>query len=100
MVELHRQHTLQRNSTSRIAALQSAVESSSVLIEATRKSVVGGERTNIDVLEAQERLAQAERDLIDARNQQLLAGLRLRSIAGTLQEADLQSVAREFNAGQ
>lgn len=100
MVELHRQHTLQRNSTSRIAALQAAVESSSVLIEATRKSVVGGERTNIDVLEAQERLAQAERDLIEARNQQLLAGLRLRSIAGVLQENDLQTVAREFKTGQ
>lgn len=100
MVELHRQYALQRNSTSRIAALQSAVESSSVLIEATRKSVVGGERTNIDVLDAQERLAQAERDLIDARNQQLLAGLRLRSLAGVLQEADLQVVAREFDAAK
>lgn len=98
MVELHRQHALQRNSTSRIAALQAAVESSSVLIEATRKSVAGGERTNIDVLDAQERLAQAERDLIDARNQQLLAGLRLRSLAGVLQEADLQAVAREFDS--
>ncbi len=98
LVELHRQYALQRNSTSRIAALQSAVESSSVLIEATRKSVAGGERTNIDVLDAQERLAQAERDLIEARNQQLLAGLRLRGLAGVLQEADLKSVAQEFTA--
>lgn len=96
-VELHRQHALQRNSASRIAALQTAVESSSVLIEATRKSVAGGERTNIDVLDAQERLAQAERDLIEARNQQLLAGLRLRGLAGVLQEADLQTVAQEFD---
>lgn len=96
-VELYRQHALQRNSTSRIAALQTAVESSTVLIEATRKSVAGGERTNIDVLDAQERLAQAERDLIEARNQQLLAGLRLRGLAGVLQEADLQSVAQEFD---
>lgn len=96
-VELHRQHSLQRNSGARILALQTAVDTSQVLIEATRKSVAGGERTNADVLDARERLSKAERDVMEARYQQLLAGLRLRALAGVLREDDLRTIASQFN---
>ncbi|MDP1684256.1 TolC family outer membrane protein [Hydrogenophaga sp.] len=98
-VELHRQYTLQRSSGARILALQSAVDTSLVLIDATRKSVLGGERTNADVLDARERLSRAERDFAQARYQQLLAGLRLRGLAGVLQTDDLRAVATQFTAG-
>ncbi len=97
-VELHRQHSLLRNSGDRIQALQSAVDASQVLIDATRKSVVGGERTNVDVLDARERLSKAQRDVMEARYQQLLAGLRLRALAGVLREDDLRAVAAQFSA--
>ena len=95
-VELHQQHALQRNSASRIEALSVLVQSSQQLVDAMRRSVAGGERTNADVLDAQERMAQAERDLVAARYRQLQAGLRMRSLAGVLQPQDLQAMGTLF----
>lgn len=92
-VELHRQYSAQKNGVLRIAALESAVATSHALIEATQRSFIGGERTNVDVLNAQERLAQSVHDLAQARYEQLVAGLRLRHLAGVLGEADLREVA-------
>lgn len=96
-VELHRQYSFQRSSALRIEALAAAVATGNAVVDATRNSFAGGERTNVDVLDAQERLAQAERDLIEARYQQLLAGLRLRHLAGVLHEPDLRAVAARFD---
>lgn len=95
-VELHRQYSLQKSSVLRIEALESAVTASYALIEATRRSFAGGERTNVDVLDAQERLAKSVRNLMQARYEQLLAGLRLRHLAGVLGEPDLRAVAAKF----
>ena len=97
-VELHRQYSAQKNGVLRIAALQSAVATSHALIEATQRSFIGGERTNVDILNAQERLAQSVRDLTQARYEQLLAGLRLRLLTGVLSESDLRVVASNFSA--
>jgi protease secretion system outer membrane protein len=77
-----------------------AVESSRNLVEATRKSVSGGVRINMDVLEAQERLTQAERDLAQAGYTYLLTGLRLRQTAGVLTEDDLSAVANRFGPAE
>lgn len=95
-VDLHKQFHLQQSSGLRIQALLKAVEAGRVLIEATQKSVRGGERTNLDVLNARERLSASERDLLKARHTYLLAGLRLRSQAGVLEESDLGRVASLF----
>lgn len=96
LVEVNRQFQLQQSAALRAQALVKAVESNRVLIEATRKSVGGGVRTNLDVLNALERLSQSERDLASARHTHLLAGLQLRSHAGVLEEADLRQVASRF----
>ncbi len=98
LVDLHKQFHLQQSSGLRIQALLKAVEAGRVLIEATQKSVRGGERTNLDVLTARERLSASERDLLKARHTYLLAGLRLRSQAGVLEESDLGRVANLFEA--
>jgi protease secretion system outer membrane protein len=98
LVDLHRQFHLQQSSGMRIQALLKAVEAGRVLIDATQKSVRGGERTNLDVLTARERLSASERDLLKARHTYLLAGLRLRSLAGVLVESDLGQVASLFEA--
>ncbi|MDM0021046.1 TolC family outer membrane protein [Variovorax saccharolyticus] len=95
-VDLQRQYRVQRSSVQRIEALVAAVVTSHTLVDATRRSFVGGERTNVDVLDSQERLAQSIRDLIEARYQQLFAGLRVRQLAGVLQEPDLRAVAAQF----
>ena len=47
--------------------------SSTLLVEATQKSVAGGVRTNLDVLNARDQLVQARRDLTQARLAHLLA---------------------------
>jgi protease secretion system outer membrane protein len=96
LVELQRQHQLHHSSGLRLVALGHAVASARLLVEATRKSVAGGVRTNLDVLDAQERLTQTLRDLAQTRYAHLQAGLRARSAAGILSEADLRRVAARF----
>ena len=95
-VELHRQHSLLRTGPTRLAALTEAVQAHEALVDATLKSVAGGERTNMDVLNARERLSLARRDLLQARYDHLMAGLRLRHIAGILGEDDLRALSGEF----
>lgn len=98
MVEVERQHRLQLSGAQRIRALEQAVASSQLLVEATEKSVAGGVRTNLDVLNARDQLVQARRDLTQARLALLLAGLRLRLAAGVLGEDDLRATAGRFAA--
>ena len=98
VVEVERQHRLQFSSAQRIRALEQAVSSSQLLVEATQKSVTGGVRTNLDVLNARDQLVQARRDLTQARLAHLLAGLRLRLAAGVLDEDDLRATAGRFAA--
>jgi protease secretion system outer membrane protein len=98
LTEVERQHRLLNSGAQRIQALEQAVASSRLLVEATQKSVAGGVRTNVDVLNAQEQLIQAQRDLTQARLAHLQANLRLRLAAGVLSEDDLRSTAGRFVA--
>jgi len=93
LLELNRQLRLQQSSTLRVKALEQAVESSRIAVDATIKSTAAGVRTNLDVLNARERLVTAERELADARYAHLLAFLRLRFNAGVLTEDDLMQLA-------
>lgn len=96
LIELRRQFNLNLSSLRRIDALVSSVSSRSVLLEATKKSAVGGTRTNIDILNAQQQFFEARLDLMQARYNYLLSYLRLRKAAGTVDIRDLQEVARYF----
>jgi outer membrane protein, protease secretion system len=100
VLELRKQYNLTLSSTLRIDAAAKALSSSTLLVEATRKSVKGGQRTNLDVLNAQQQLFEAKRDLALARYNYLLGYLRLRYAAGTLSVADLTDIAGFFVAGQ
>jgi outer membrane protein len=53
-----------------------------------------GVRINIDVLNAQQQLYAAQRDLSKARYDTLLASLKLRASVGSLQTNDLDAVSR------
>jgi outer membrane protein, protease secretion system len=99
VLELRKQYNLTLSSTLRIDAAAKALSSATLLVEATRKSVKGGQRTNLDVLNAQQQLFEARRDLALARYNYLLGYLRLRYAAGTLSVADLTDVAGYFVAG-
>ena len=96
LLELRKQYNLCASSMTRIQALEQAVESATLQITATRKSVDAGVRTNVDVLTATQQLYQSKRDLARARYQYMIASLQLKHAAGTLSEQDLFELARWF----
>jgi outer membrane protein, protease secretion system len=99
LVELHKQYRLAQSSASRIDALVKSVESARLLVQATQQSVKGGVRINLDILNAQQQLYTAQRDLAQARYSYLVSYLRLRFAAGTLNAEDLHTVSGYFVKG-
>ncbi|MEK8088698.1 TolC family outer membrane protein [Thermithiobacillus plumbiphilus] len=81
-----------QDSAARLRALQEQVQSARTSLEATRKGREIGTRTNIDVLNAVQILASAERQLNDAQYNHILARVRLKQVAGVLSEADIRSL--------
>ncbi len=79
------------NSLSQITAMEQAVASSNSLLDATRDSAKAGLKTRTDVLNAEQQLFGAKRDLARARYSYLLGMLQLKASAGTLVEEDLAS---------
>jgi protease secretion system outer membrane protein len=59
--------------------------------------VKGGVRINLDVLNAQQQLVAAKRDLAQARYNYLVGLLKLRGAAGILGGDDLRAVAAYFS---
>lgn len=98
LVELRRQYQLLQSSIKRIESLELAVDSALLLVQATEKSIQGGIRINLDLLDAQSQLFSAQVNLAEARYNYLLAYLRLRLAAGTLALEDLEKVATYFIA--
>ncbi|SFP42000.1 outer membrane protein, protease secretion system [Nitrosomonas cryotolerans] len=98
LVELRKQYKLISSSVRRIASLELAVESARLLVQATQKSIQGGVRINLDLLNAQQQLFTAQGDLAQARYNYLLAYLRLQLTAGTLVLDDLRKIATYFTS--
>jgi len=81
-----------KTGVARIAALEQSLTSTRTALEATTLGRDVGTRTELDVLDAQQRVYTAQLDLARARNDYLLGRLRLAAAAGELQEADLQAL--------
>ncbi len=96
LVELRKQYNLTLSSALRIEAAATSLSSAQLLVDATQKSVKGGQRTNLDVLNAQQQLFEARRDLALSRYNYLLGFVRLRYSAGTLGLADLKDISAYF----
>lgn len=94
--ELRKQYNLCVSSVAKVRAYELAVNSASTLIDATRKSVAGGERVNLDVLDAEQQFYSARRDLAQSRYTYLRAWLQLRYLAGSLQATDMEQLAKYF----
>jgi len=73
-------------------ALEQAVKSTTQQVQATRRGFEVGVRTRVDVLNAEQQLYTAQRDLSAARYQVLIAALQLKAAAGLLTEEDLKRV--------
>ena len=98
-VELRKQYDAVISGASRIDALVKSVNSAQMLVQATEQSVKGGVRINLDVLNAQQQLYSARRDLAQARYNYIVAYLRLHAAAGTLNSEVLHDVANYFRPG-
>jgi protease secretion system outer membrane protein len=96
LLDVRKQYNVCVSSLTRIDALQRAVDSATLLITATRKSVQAGLRTNLDVLTAEQELYQSKRDLARARYQYLQADLELKHDAGVLTADNLFDMAKWF----
>lgn len=96
LTDLRKQYALVLSSAARIGALDKAVASGQLLMQATEQSIKGGVRINLDLLNAQQQLYTSERDRAQARHGYLLSVLRLRAAAGTLEPADVAEVAAYF----
>ena len=75
-----------------VRALQAAEVSSNSALDSNKLGYQVGVRINIDVLNAQRQLYLTRRDLSRARYDTIMNGLRLKSAAGSLREADLVPV--------
>ena len=81
-----------KSSTEQARALEAAVRSSRLALESNLLGYQVGVRVNVDVLNSQQQLFQAFRDLSRARYDVLINTLRLKSTAGELQSADIAAV--------
>lgn len=96
--DLEKQYSLVDMSPRRIDAYARAASAAAERVRATQRSIVGGERTNLDALDAERQRLEALRDLARARYDYLLAWLSLRWQAGTLDDADIDRVGSCFAA--
>lgn len=81
-----------KTGVARVAALEQSLRSTRTALEATTLGRDVGTRTELDVLDAQQRMYSAQLDLAQARHDYLLGRLRLAAAAGELQEGDLQAL--------
>ena len=80
------------NGMAQVRALEQAVTSSETALASNKLGYEVGVRINIDVLNSQQQLFSTRRDLSRARYDTIVNGLRLKAAAGTLNEADLETV--------
>ncbi len=87
-------HVAVVNGITRIHALEQALTSNQRALESTVLAYEKGQRTGIDVLNAQTTLFRARRDLSQARHDYLVDRLRLKAATGELNEADVMETNR------
>jgi outer membrane protein len=80
------------SSVAQVNALVQALTSSQSQLESTKLGYEVGVRTSVDVLNAQQQLFSAKRDLLQARYQYLVNIIQLKSATGLVGEADLQEI--------
>ena len=95
-LELQQQFNLVSNAKRKLKAYRTAVNSAELLVHATKKSIKGGTRTNVDVLNAESQLFEAKADLLLARYNYLQSYLNFKKAAGTLVFDDLEDVSARF----
>lgn len=96
LIQLRRQFSASLSGVSKLQAYHKALGSAEALVVSTQQSIIGGERVNIDVLNAEQQLYTTRRDLARTRYDYLMAWIKLRYYAGVLTETDLVKVDEAF----
>ncbi len=76
----------------RVKALEQALTSTQAQLDSTKLGLQVGVRTSLDVLNAEQQVFSARRDLAGARYAYLLSGLSLKAAVGSLSPADLAGI--------
>ena len=82
------------SAVAQVKAFEQALVSSQSQLDSTNLGYEVGVRTSVDVLNAQQQLYSAKRDLLQARYTWLLSIIKLKSAAGVLVENDLDEINR------
>jgi outer membrane protein len=103
--ELDTQRSYLNLSTSiaQVKAYEQALTSSQSQVDSTSTGYDVGVRTSVDVLNAQQQLFAAKRDLLQARYSYLVNIIRLKAASGVLSETDLADINQQLvisNTGQ
>lgn len=80
------------NGLSRIEALKMAVEAAENSLKGNQVGYRMGLRINNDVLDAEQQLYVSRRDLVKARYETIMQGLKLKAAAGVLTEKDIEAI--------
>ena len=97
-LRIHKEYRGVTEGILKVQALEQAVKSAEQLVFSTKQSRQAGVRTTLDVLNAQTQLAQANRDLMQARYAYLMSRLRLTSLVGTDPSDALAELSPAFQA--
>ena len=79
-------------SIAQIQAYEQAVKSGKIALKGTKKGFELGIRTNMEVLDAQQKLLSNKRNLAKSRYQYILNKLQLKDSTGSLSAADIEEV--------
>ena len=79
-----------------VKALEQALTSSQSQLDSTKLGYEVGVRTSVDVLNAQQQLFSAKRDLLQARYNYLVNIIRLKAASGLVSEPDLQDINQQL----
>ncbi len=79
-----------------VKALDQALISSQSQLDSTKLGYEVGVRTSVDVLNAQQQLFSAKRDLLQARYNYLVNIIRLKAASGLVAEVDLQDINQQL----
>jgi outer membrane protein len=97
-LETQRAYLNLSSSIAQVKALDQALLSSQSQLDSTKLGYEVGVRTSVDVLNAQQQLFSAKRDLLQARYNYLVNIIRLKSASGVVSEADLLDINQQLVA--
>ena len=92
-VRVHREYRGMTEGVLRVRALEQAVRSATELVTSSKRSFEAGVRTRLDILNAEQQLAVAQRDLAQARYVYLASKARLLALAGQPGEAVVAEIS-------